>query len=122
MATRKPPKQSDKKQSQSKATRSKGTVDYASIPEPQMSPRGEQLWNKTIHEYSLDDVGLALLKIACLSLSESELAAEILDREGRSTVNPSSGAVRQHPMCSYLKDQRTLAAGTLAKLALQLED
>ena len=78
-----------------------------------------QLYRDVTSKWTLDVVSLRLLRHACESLQQANVAAHLVETEG-ACIHTSKGVI-VHPAARLEKDHRCASANTLQKLLLSLE-
>jgi hypothetical protein len=83
-----------------------------------LSPRASQLWAEILADYDLAPAEVELLRQACSALDRAESAAQVLDRDGLTTID-RYGATRAHPLVDVELRNRALFARLLAQLRVE---
>jgi P27 family predicted phage terminase small subunit len=91
-------------------------------PEPpaHLSASARQWWQTTVETYELEQHHLRLLQLLCEAWDRSQMARELLDREGL-TVPGREGGARPHPAVAIERDARLAVARLVRELDLDVE-
>ena len=90
-------------------------------PEPpaHLSASARRWWQTTVETYELEEHHLRLLQLVCEAWDRSQMARELLDREGL-TVPGREGGTRPHPAVAIERDARLAVARLVRELDLDV--
>lgn len=86
-----------------------------------LTARSRSLWRNVIEDFELNDAEQELLRAACQMLDRADEAADIVRRDGITTVD-RFGAARTHPAVDVERASRVLFARLVAQLNIKLPD
>lgn len=88
-------------------------------PPKHLSARSKKLWDELVPARAKSPERQALLQTALEALDRADQAREILDREGLTTKNETTGVVHVHPLVRAEKDARKLFVRIWDQLSLE---
>jgi P27 family predicted phage terminase small subunit len=95
------------------------TSDIPQTP-PNLSPDAQELWRQVTREWELETSSLAVLRVACESMTEMQECQKVIKKEGRVTKD-RWGQLKPNPCVAQLRDARTSFLRAVKQLGLDLE-
>lgn len=86
-----------------------------------LSTRARRLWRDVVKTYVLDGDGLALLEVACRSMTRLEEAEQTVAEEGL-TADGSKGQPVAHPLLAVIDRERTGFLRAMRQLDLEPDE
>jgi len=87
-----------------------------------LSRKAKRLWKTICNDFqNFDKYALLILETALQAHDRLEQAREIIDREGLTITNPTSGNTRANPALQIEKDSRQAFLSAMRLLGLNIE-